>query len=483
MRKIYLLLLLLPLGGRIFGQAGDYHGGLSTEGIVTTPDHVPFWLRSDQYGSVPLAGGSASLIANLGKSYDSSKQRLFDWGFALEARANFGNDIRAAFIEAYVKARFSIFEFRAGRDRNFMGLVDSTLSSGAFSVSGNALGIPKLEGAIRDWYILPFAGHLFSIKGNFAVGRIGDVPINEVEPPFHALTYFHQASLYARLGKPDWRLKLDAGINHQVYWGSEGEIHLGGVTLPSWQVFEYVVIGKTYEGSKIGNHLGSVDFAAEYEFDNFRLMLYRQFFFDEGALAHLANLADGMNGISLTNKRPLENGFSWHKLVVEWFYSMNQAGYPWSKKTPSGDENYYNNYQYLQGWSYLGQAVGNPFITPYPTTRKGFPSYPGDYFNNNRVCAFYGALEGGLAGFTFTTRLSYSLNYGTFATSPWGYSTGGRFAPPKYGIFPEQNQFSAYLKISKFINHNTELGITGSLDNGGLFYNSAAFVLHARRTF
>lgn len=47
----------------------------------------------------------------------------------------------------------------------------------------------------------------------------------------------------------------------------------------------------------------------------------------------------------------------------------------------------------------------------------------------------------------------------------------------------EENQFSAYLKISKFMNHNTELGITSSLEHGGLFYNPAAFVLHARRIF
>ena len=34
-------------------------------------------------------------------------------------------------------------------------------------------------------------------------------------------TYLHQKSLYGRFGKPEWKLKLYGGFNHQVLWGNE----------------------------------------------------------------------------------------------------------------------------------------------------------------------------------------------------------------------------------------------------------------------
>ena len=32
-------------------------------------------------------------------------------------------------------------------------------------------------------------------------------------------TYLHQKSLYGRFGKPEWKLKLYGGFNHQVIVG------------------------------------------------------------------------------------------------------------------------------------------------------------------------------------------------------------------------------------------------------------------------
>ena len=65
-----------------------------------------------------------------------------------------------------------------------------------------------------------------------------------------------------------------------------------------------------------------------------------------------------------------------------------------SPATPSGDENYYNNYQFAKGWSYKGIGLGNPFISPRANTREGLPADPGDYFINNRVVAVHLGFEG-----------------------------------------------------------------------------------------
>jgi hypothetical protein len=212
-------------------------------------------------------------------------------------------------------------------------------------------------------------------------------------------------------------------------------------------------------------------------------MIYRQNFYDEGALYHLANLRDGLNGLSITNKKKGGNKVKWQKLLFEVFYSKNQAGYPWSKPTPSGDENYYNNYEYAQGWSYNGLGLGNPFITIRTSTRIGFPNDPGNYFNNNRVVAIYFGMEGSVNDWRFKSKFSYSWNYGTFGTSPWGYSTGSNIVPPRYGLFNESEEFSGYFEVNKDLRHGLTIGCIAALDNGGLLYNSSGVILRVAKSF
>lgn len=494
MKFIRLLFLLEIIYGSLQAQEGTLHGSIETQGILTSKNTVPFWMRSNQFGSVPLPGASGSLVATIRKEYDSSSDKLVDWGAGGEVRGDLGSGSRLTLIEGYGKLRVSIFELKAGRMKEIMGLVDTTLSSGAFAVSGNALGIPKVDLSIPNFFRLPFFGGLLSFKGNAAHGWLGQQPVIPSKLVKEANTYFHQLSFYGRLGKPDWKLQLLAGFNHEVYWGNEQSIYGKNWGLSVPKTFEYVVIGKTWKGSKVGNHLGSIDLGLQYDFGQVRLLAYRQNFYDEGALAKLANIVDGLNGISLVNKDDEEEPdyypvqrhdtyhvFHWHKIVVELFYSKNQAGYPWSKRTRSGDENYYNNNTYPLGWSYKGMGLGNPFVTPYTTTRKTLPNDTTDFFNNNRVIALYAGMEGSFLDYRFTAKGSYSMNYGTYGTSPWGHSTGNRFYPPKYGLFPKVNQFSAYLSVERDLDPRWTIGCVTSIDYGKLFYNSGGIIFKLRR--
>ncbi|MBS1606939.1 MAG: hypothetical protein JST42_30065 [Bacteroidetes bacterium] len=495
--KTILLTLALTIAACqfIFAQAGLYRGSLEGQGILTGSRNVPFWMRSDQYGSVPLAGASGSLIARGEKVYDSSYMGLSDWGGAIEVRGDLGNGSRLTLIEGYLKARFSIFQIKAGRSREIMGLVDSTLSSGAFSISGNALGIPKIEVSIPNYFTLPVLDGLIALKGSFAHGWVGK---QEVIPNYlvrEANTYYHETSLYGRIGRPDWKLHLYGGINHEVYWGNEPEFEgKKRWQLSTMQTFKYVLLGKTYKGSKVGNHIGSIDMALEYDFGQVKLMAYRQNFFDEGAIAKLANVMDGLQGISLVNADeepdyyPVQHhnsssysAFHWHKIVLEVFASKNQAGYPWSRPTKSGDENYYNNNTYPLGWSYMGMGLGNPFVTPYTTTRTDLPNDTTDFFNNNRVIALYGGIEGSVGDYRFVARGSYSMNYGTFGTSPWGHSTGNHFYPPKYGLFPKVNQLSGWLSVERDLDERWTAGVVLAFDKGMLFYDSPGIIFRLKR--
>jgi hypothetical protein len=482
--RFFFLFLFLDMSCTgLKAQVGDYHASVEAQGVLTTRDHTPFWLRSDQFGSIPLPGTSGSLIGAAAKQYDSASKRLVDWGGSVELRADIGQGSRLTLIEGFLKARLGIFELKAGRAKEIMGLVDTSLSSGAFAISGNALGIPKVQLAIPDYYSLPFLGKILAIQGNFAYGWLGQVPIQTGTLVDHAETYFSQVSLYGKFGKPSWKWKLDGGFNHQVFWGSEKNVFGKGFALSPWKTYEYAVLGKTYQGSKIGNHLGSIDLGAEVELGKIKIMIYRQNFYDEGALYHFANLRDGLNGLSVMNRQQGLHKLKWRKFLLEVFYSKDQAGYPTSKPTPSGDENYYNNYEYGQGWSYKGLGLGNPFITPVNSTRAGLPNDPRDYFNNNRVVAFYGGMEGSVSDWQFTAKASYSLNYGTFGTSPWGHSTGSVRNPPLHGLFTEQKEFSGFLEVKKPLGHDLDLGLVAALDNGGLFDNTGGFILKLNKSF
>jgi hypothetical protein len=196
-----------------------------------------------------------------------------------------------------------------------MGLCDTSLTSGAWAVSGNALGIPKAQISIPEFYSLPVFGKLFAFKGNYAHGWIGEIPVELGGNVLKIKTWLHQKSLYGRFGKPDWKWKLYGGFNYQVLWGNVKKAYGDSYPFSRIKTYLYVLKGGTYSGTiRLGDHLGSIDLGFEYEFKNVRLLAYRQNIYDAGALYHLANLRDGLNGLSLVNKRSTSNGFQMNNL-------------------------------------------------------------------------------------------------------------------------------------------------------------------------
>ncbi len=491
MRKHLLLNLMFFLffHDNALAQFNAFAYEFEGQAIGTTPHQVPFWLWANKGGSVPLPGVSFSLLNKIQKEYDSTGMSLLDWGLGFEARANTGSKTEFVLLQAYGKARIKMFEFKAGRVKEISGLVDSTLSTGAFSVSGNALGIPKVQLAIPEFYSLPIWGGILAFKGNFSHGWLGDIStplekslIKEIE------TYFHQKSLYGRFGKPHWRLKLYGGFNHQAFWGHSKEVYGSAFALTDFQEFKYVVFGKAYgnnivETSKIGNHLGSIDLGLEYDFGATKVFAYRQNIYDIGALYYLANILDGLNGLSFVNKKEPAGTVYWNKVLIEFLYTKNQAGQLWSRFTPSGNENYYNSYLYQGGWSYNGLGLGNPFLSTKNATRNSLVSEPDSYFNNNRVIAIHLGLEGKVKKWDIQSKASYSFNYGTYGTSPIGHSSANFRIPPLYGLFGQVNQFSAYLEGEREILNGSRAGFIAALDKGGLYSNSLGLSVKFSHSF
>lgn len=471
----------------------------------TSNDVVPFWMRSNQFGSIPLDGASGSLLVRAAKNYaiqgewtgrNDKVTSPWDWGYGLEARTNIGNKAQVQLIDAHVKARYAMFEAKLGRTKDVMGLNgDTLLSSGNFAVSGNALGVPVLDIRMPEYYRLPWFEGLFSFKGNFANGYMGKMPINPdvfrtSVTTDNLPTLLHQKSLYGRLGRPDWRINFYGGINHQVQWGSEKKVYGDSYTLNNVETLWYVFWGKAYGAtgiprSKLGNQQGSIDLGFSYDWDQVQLMAYRQNFYEVGAISKLANIADGLNSITLTNKqyKKVNKNWDWQKLLFEFFYSKDQAGYPWSTPTASGDEDYYNNYYYTEGWSYKKQGLGSPLIVPAHTVKDGQAHDPIDYFISNRVMAGHLGVRGRLYQWNVQSKLTFARHYGTFSTSIYGKSTGDIWHTPHEETFTPVSQFSAFLDAERELRNNFFLGIRIAVDQGKLLDNSVGGQVSVRKFF
>ncbi len=403
---------------------------------------IPFWQRANQYGIVPRtdaahSGPVTTLRTGLRVEYygrpntkiDSLRavHRRVDWGWGFDLVLNsttLNRKLTLVFPEAYAKVRYRGLEFYAGRRRELVGLVDSTLSSGSYIWSGNALPPLKIQVGTVGWKRLNrfLAVNAFFAQGWFEYDR------------FIKGSMLHQKALYLRLGKATSSLWVYGGINHQVQWGGNNETLPGqfirGSQLPAaFGDYVDIVLGNSLgnrrvdttkyspfdAGNRIGNHLGTVDLGMTIRARAFEMLLYRQSIYEDGSLYYLINIADGLHGLNIQNRRPAQEGPRLDKLVLEFLNTYSQGGATFVDADPNkrGRDNYFNHGQYRDGWSTQGRTIGTPFIAPATDLPARFP---GAFFtNNNRIRVYHVGVAGQLAPRVgFTGKFSYSQNAGTY---------------------------------------------------------------------
>ena len=412
------------------------HAELEVGAYVSNTTTNPFWIRSNQYGEVPLESNGFSARAQVKKEYaplfyKKGEKNKFSYGYGIRGVFNSGITNQLILSEAYAKIRYGAVEISGGRRRQISGLVDSTLSSGAYLVSGNSLPIPKVEISIPNFTPITKNG-LIAVKGNYAYGWFGtgDSVQNY---------YLHQNSIYVRIGKPSWRFKLYGGVNHQVQWGGSllyprvdrgVQITQFGSDLKSYW---YAVSGKSLYtldtlivknnsvtsdgGGGVGNHLATVDVAIEYESYDSKWLLYRQSINEAVGLLTLNNITDGLNGLSFTRKNAT-NGIV--KVVLEYLQTSDQGGPIAGNRTKNaqvkGREDYYNDGRYIDGWVYKGQTIGTPFLMPL-RYNTGLPQNLDPNPNrivNNRVNAIILGVLSRIDRVELLSRVSYSENLGNY---------------------------------------------------------------------
>ena len=458
--------------------------------IISTNGETPFWLRANQYGIVPNQSPILTLRGSVSSDYkkaitkeDQYKLSKFDWGYGLNIVGNVGKENQFLIPEAYVKAKYGAFEIYAGRRREIFGLVDSTLSSGSYIWSGNALPMPKIQISTPNFVPLPFTKGFLSFKGNYAHGWFENSRADVKN------FYLHQKNLYFRLGKPDWKFHFYGGFNHQVQWGGEllypdpkNEFSINGKVGSSFNDYINIVTGRSLAGigdttkngvndalNRSGNHLGTLDFGFDINTNTYSILLYRQSIFEDGSLAYLSNITDGLNGISVSIKKTSDAKIRLQKIVFEYLNTSSQGGVGGSENTSSrlrGQDNYFNNGVYRNGWSYNQNSLGTAFINNVSSITNASNLF----FNNNRVEAIYLGVLGIINNnISSEVRISNSKNVGTYS----------------YPFTKAKNQFSGLISLnySPYFLEKSVIKLSVVMDSGELYDDSFGFYLGLRKNW
>lgn len=407
--------------------------------FLSTSGKTPFLVRANQYGTVPVESSIFTIRGGAFKDYDSTftslnKLNKFGFGFGVDVAANVGKINQLLIPETYVKVRYGAFEIYAGRRKEIIGLVDSVLTSGSFIWSGNALPIPKIQIAIPNYTPILRNG-LLSIKGAYSHGFFDNGSVRSY--------YLHQKYIYARIGKSSWKTKLHAGFNHQVQWGGRPLTpfidRATGTLVTSFpsdfatylKVVTGTSLNKENDGlssgapanealNRAGNHLGTLDLGTEFSFKGFDLFLYRQSIYEDGSLFFLNNITDGLLGVSVRRKN-VKTGIV--RVCFEYLQTTSQGGTPEERYDDipqlRGVDNYFNNAVYTDGWTYRGNVIGTPLLTPINSVDKAiFGNKNLDQLSSaytlNRVKAFSLAIEGRGKNIEHYTKLIFNHNLGSY---------------------------------------------------------------------
>lgn len=451
------------------------HTTVEAQAIISDGGVTPFWMRSLQYGSVPLENPGLVLRAWNGKGYNLKKK--YDWKYEVEATGWTGKHNDFWLTQAYVSGRRGKWELWAGRRKEVYGLGDTAMTSGFYSWSGNAVPMPKIQLGTRDY--LNFAKGWLGVHMTYSHGWF-----DNQGPTINA--YLHQKSLYGRLGKPDSFINFFGGLNHQVFWGGEAKEKGGQFDYypSSINAYFYVVtalkdrtivpIDKNtswYDAwNQYGNHMGSIDLSIQLKPNWGKVLIYKQTAYETGRVASLTTSDDGIWGASV---KLIKHGLIEH-VAIEYLSTANQGLYVASFAKVLGlvdthypeTENYFNNGA-SGGWAYWKKGIGTPIIVIDAETKQGGMTS----FRYNAVKSFYFAVRGQLpAEIKWMMRLSQSKH---------GYIQDGTNYPSSRFI-TFINQSSYQIEIEKKITRYIHFGLNFSKDNGQLLTNSNAISISAK---
>lgn len=482
MKKYIIYLFGLIIATNILAQSETSYKA-ETFGSLSTGDNTPFWMLHHNWGTVPLDANNFYIRGSVFHKQVLNKDWSLDAGFDLAGSSPH------SFGSVWIQQIYGELNWKAGRlslgaKEDYTSLLNPYLSSGDFVSSNNARPIPEAKISIPEFIAIPYTNENVYVKADFSVGRYFDGKYQEDMAKPHNTNYTtgvlsHHKSIYFRFGniEENNRFQVAIGLDHRAQWGGTLYKRVGSeynIIKQPKGLDDFFKVVFAREGSEkasdadkafvAGSHIGAYTLKSDYKLRNDdKLSFYWQHFFEDGSGMALKNFKDMLLGLEYkTNRKQLISG-----AVFEYVFTKNQSGpihfntemdeeHRHNQSKGTGNDNYYNNVDYIQGPSNYGRTHGTALFLSPEYNKDGRLN-----FKSSRIFALHLGIEGYI--------LPY-LKYRALGTA--GKSWGRYYAPFKYvkkGLAGNLDLIYSYPKVEG-LDFKLSLGF-----NTGKFFNDDTF--------
>ena len=387
--------------------------------VASSGKYAPFWLQNNMNGDISSSPFSGNLTAGIYKEA-VHPERWWDYDFGIQLTGRLQSPIPGSafdiqqqygtgyFNQLYAHVRLYIFDITAGIKPMIYETQDTLLTMGSMIFSGNSQPLPHITIGIDRYTSFPGCFGYFELKGGLTHAW-------QADNIWMKGSYIHHKWIGLRFGG-----KLPVNISYEFHHAAQwGGIHpIYGDVGSDWNAFRHVLLAQAGGVARIdqqnaqGNHVGSQQLMVTGKGQGWEVNVYWQNFFEDNFafLGAGKNIADGLWGISMKQTRwPFIQG-----VTYEFMNTTDQSG-PWHDRDGlcyAGNDQYYRNGMFQNGWNYFYRSMGTPFITS--------PLYNEDgtiYTLNSRVRVHHFGVRGDIYGFIYRFKASYARNYGIDNTS------------------------------------------------------------------
>lgn len=373
-RLLFLIVIIIPVyqlkGQQVDTVKVNHSLSVKLSSLLSTGEKLPYWWVNQNSGR--LSGSSSSQFLaqfHYSGAFEITKDIDFTWDTELATNINY--QLNGTLIQSNVGLRSHSFNLKMGLDEEFFGEYDNSLSFGNLVNNTNALPLPKISFSTNGWVPSPFFGNTLYYKGYIAHGWFE-------KARYQSGAFLHQKFFYLQGRTFKNRFKLSVGLIHNAQWG--GRNTYSEISQPTGiKNYARVFLGgaggsdalTTDQLNVLGNHLGTYDLSASFDFKGFSVKNYWQFLWEDRSGLVPLNWRDGLVGFEVNLK---DNRF-FNKAVFEIVRTNSQdadGSYVDGVKQVVPD-NFLNNGVYQSGWTYLNNIIGSPlFIRAQPT--NGVPA-------------------------------------------------------------------------------------------------------------
>lgn len=447
-------------------EADSLKYGACLTAVTSTGDYAPFWLQTNRGGAFAWQPHSGNISIYAGK--DATRpNRWYDYDFGIELTGQVHTQGGTGFLQQlYGHVRLYVFDITVGIKPVSWGNQDSELSGGGFLFSQNAHPIPRITIGIDRYTPFPFTYGYLEVKGGITHGWFAD-------NVYVSHSYLHHKFVGVQIGG-----KLPVNINyefhHAAQWGGTSPIYGAlGSSFNDWKNVFLVRSGGVMSNDQLnayGNHIGSQNLGLDIKWKDWKISAYWQNIFEDGPVKPIwsaMNISDGLWGLTVSQTKWPFIG----KICYEFLQTTDQSG-PFHDRDGlvfGGDDNYFRNSVYRNGWNYFRRTIGTPFITS--------PLYNADgtiYTLNNRVKAHYFAIKGDIYGFGYRAVASYVKNYGIYENGDATFSTNTALLLEITKHIPKawNMDFSLALAADFGTQFGNDFGVMVSIAKRGLIWHS-----------